>query len=103
MLIDRVMILYRLIMAELETLRRRLHFLQHAVDPKSDAKFLVQRFEVNVARAGAMRSISNIDTSRTIGASASSIGSLPSHRQVPTESMRRQVPCSTSAASSAVP
>ena len=39
----------------LQTLRWRLHFLQHAVNPKSDAKFFVQRFEMNIARASAVR------------------------------------------------
>ena len=32
----------------------RLHFLHYAVDPKTDAKFLIHRFEVNIARAQAV-------------------------------------------------
>src|SRR3984893_2889623 len=39
----------------LQTLRRRLHFLQHAVDAKTDTEFLVERLEMNVTRAYAMR------------------------------------------------
>ena len=39
----------------LQTFWRRLHFLQDAVDPEPDAKFLVERFEMNIARPGAMR------------------------------------------------
>ena len=39
----------------MQSLRRRLHFLKHAVDPEPDAKFLIERLEVNVAGAEPMR------------------------------------------------
>ena len=39
----------------LQPLRRRLHFLEHAVDAKADAEFFVERLEVNVAGAEPMR------------------------------------------------
>src|SRR5437879_12658675 len=39
----------------LQTLRWRSHFLPHAVNPKSDAKSYVQRCEMNIARARAVR------------------------------------------------
>ena len=55
MLIEPVMILSRLMMADCRLLRRRLHFLQHAVDPEADAKSFLQRLEMNVARAEHVR------------------------------------------------
>jgi len=39
----------------LQTLRRRLHLLQHTIDAKTDTEFFVERFEMNVTRAHAMR------------------------------------------------
>ncbi len=39
----------------LQSLRRRLHFLKDAVDPEPDAKFLLERLEVNIAGAQPMR------------------------------------------------
>ena len=39
----------------LQAFRRRLHFLEDAIDAKADAEFLLERLEVNVARAEAMR------------------------------------------------
>ena len=38
----------------LQTFRRRLHFLEHAVDAEADAEFFVERLEMNVAGARAM-------------------------------------------------
>src|SRR5256885_14064545 len=37
----------------LQTLWRRLHFLKNTIDPEPDTEFLVERFEMNIARAGA--------------------------------------------------
>ena len=39
----------------LQSLRRRLHFLENAVDAKTDAKFFVERLEMNIARAELVR------------------------------------------------
>ena len=39
----------------LQALGRRLHFLQHAVNAKPDAEFFIERLQMNVARARAMR------------------------------------------------
>jgi hypothetical protein len=36
----------------LQPLRRRLHFLQHAINPKPNAEFFIQRFQMNIACAG---------------------------------------------------
>ena len=34
----------------LQTLGWRLHFLQHTIDPKTNAEFFIERFEMNIAR-----------------------------------------------------
>src|SRR2546430_5479479 len=39
----------------LQTLRRRLHFLEDTVDAKTDAELFVERLEMNIARAELMR------------------------------------------------
>ncbi len=39
----------------LQFLRRRLHFLEHAVDPEPDAKTFLERLEMDVARAELVR------------------------------------------------
>src|SRR5437762_4304443 len=39
----------------LQTLGRRLHFLQHTVDAKTNAELLVERLEMNIARTQLMR------------------------------------------------
>ena len=39
----------------LQSFRRRLHFLKDAIDSKPDAKFLVERLEVNITGAKPMR------------------------------------------------
>ena len=39
----------------LQFLRRRLHFLEHAVDAETNAELFVERFEMNVAGADVMR------------------------------------------------
>ncbi len=39
----------------LQAFRRRLHFLEDAIDAKAHAEFFVERLEMNVARAEAMR------------------------------------------------
>src|SRR5205823_1234 len=39
----------------LQTFRRRLHFLENTVDAKTNAKFFVERLEVNVARTQLVR------------------------------------------------
>src|SRR5207237_3399929 len=39
----------------LQTLRRRLHFLENAVDAKTNAKLFVERLEMNIARAELVR------------------------------------------------
>ncbi len=39
----------------LQSFRRRLHFLEDAIDAKAHAEFFVERLEMNVARAEPMR------------------------------------------------
>ena len=55
MLIDPVMIFRRLMIADLQFLRRILHLVQHAVDAEAHAETLLQRLEMNVARPHLVR------------------------------------------------
>jgi len=49
------MIFSRLTMADCKRFGGALHFLEDAVDSEPDTEFFVERLEMNIARAGAMR------------------------------------------------